>query len=32
MELPTIEKMYAYVKGRSEAKIGPGRPARKPDA
>jgi mono/diheme cytochrome c family protein len=27
MEMPTIEKMYAYVKGRSEAKIGPGRPA-----
>ena len=32
MELPTIEKMYAYVKGRSDAKIGPGRPARKPGA
>ena len=32
MELPTIEKMYAYVKGRSEAKIGPGRPAVKPGA
>jgi hypothetical protein len=29
MELPTIEKIYAYVKGRSDAKIGPGRPARK---
>jgi hypothetical protein len=27
MELPTIEKIYAYVKGRSDAKIGPGRPA-----
>jgi mono/diheme cytochrome c family protein len=32
MEMPTIEKMYAYVKGRSEAKIGPGRPALKPGA
>jgi mono/diheme cytochrome c family protein len=30
MELPTIEKIYAYVKGRSDAKVGPGRPARKP--
>jgi mono/diheme cytochrome c family protein len=30
MELPTIEKMYAYVKGRSDAQIGPGRPALKP--
>jgi mono/diheme cytochrome c family protein len=30
MELPTIEKMYAYVKGRSEGKLGPGRPALKP--
>lgn len=29
MELPTIEKMYAYVKGRSDAKIAPGRPALK---
>lgn len=29
MELPTIEKVYAYVKGRSDAKIGPGRPARR---
>ena len=27
MELPSIEKIYAYVKGRSDAKIGPGRPA-----
>src|SRR5687768_10192396 len=27
MELPTIEKIHAYVKGRSEARIGPGRPA-----
>ena len=24
---PTIEKIYGYVKGRSDAKIGPGRPA-----
>jgi hypothetical protein len=30
MEPPTIQKIYAYVKGRSDAKIGPGRPARKP--
>jgi mono/diheme cytochrome c family protein len=30
MELPKIEQMYAYVKGRSEGKIGPGRPALKP--
>jgi mono/diheme cytochrome c family protein len=30
MELPTIDKVYAYVKGRSDAKIGPGRPAVKP--
>ena len=30
MELPTIEKIYAYVKARSDAKIGPGRPALKP--
>ena len=27
MELPTIEKIYAYVKGRSDAKIAVGRPA-----
>jgi mono/diheme cytochrome c family protein len=27
MEIATIEKIYAYVKGRSDAKIGPGRPA-----
>jgi mono/diheme cytochrome c family protein len=27
METPTIEAIYAYVKGRSEAKIHPGRPA-----
>jgi mono/diheme cytochrome c family protein len=32
MEMPTIEKIYLYVKGRSEAKIGQGRPARKPGA
>ena len=30
MEIPTIDKIYQYVHGRSEAKIGPGRPARKP--
>jgi mono/diheme cytochrome c family protein len=30
MEPPTIEKIYAYVKGRSDAKISPGRPALKP--
>ncbi len=30
MEMPTIEKIYAYVKGRSEGKIGQGRPALKP--
>jgi mono/diheme cytochrome c family protein len=30
MELPTIDKIYAYVKGRSEARIAPGRPAVKP--
>jgi mono/diheme cytochrome c family protein len=27
MEIPTIEAIYAYVKGRSDAKIHPGRPA-----
>jgi mono/diheme cytochrome c family protein len=27
MEMPTIEKIYGYVKGRSDAKVGPGRPA-----
>jgi len=32
MDLPTIEKIYAYVKGRSDAKLAPGRPARKPGA
>jgi len=32
MELPTITKIYAYVKGRSEAKLSPGRPALKPGA
>jgi mono/diheme cytochrome c family protein len=30
MELPTIEKIYAYVKARSDAKLAPGRPALKP--
>ena len=32
MELPTITKIYAYVKGRSEARLSPGRPALKPGA
>lgn len=32
MELSTIDKIYAYVKGRSDAKLAPGRPARKPGA
>jgi mono/diheme cytochrome c family protein len=27
MEMPTIEKIYGYVKARSDAKIAPGRPA-----
>ena len=27
MELPTIEKIYGYVKGRSDSKISAGRPA-----
>jgi mono/diheme cytochrome c family protein len=27
MEMPTIEAIYSYVKGRSEGKIRPGRPA-----
>jgi hypothetical protein len=31
MEPATINKVYAYVKGRSEGKIGPGRPALKPE-
>jgi mono/diheme cytochrome c family protein len=30
MEKPTIEAIYSYVKGRSDAKIHPGRPAVKP--
>ena len=30
MEIATIEKIYAYVKGRSDGKIGQGRPALKP--
>lgn len=29
MEIPTIEKIYAYVKGRSDTELGPGRPALK---
>ena len=32
MEPATIDKIYAYVKGRSEAKLAPGRPALKPGA
>jgi mono/diheme cytochrome c family protein len=32
MEMPTIEKVYAYVKARSDAKVGPGRPAVKSGA
>lgn len=32
MEMATIDKIYAYVKGRSDAKLSPGRPALKPDA
>jgi len=31
MDLSKINDIYAYVKGRSEAKIGPGRPALKPE-
>jgi mono/diheme cytochrome c family protein len=27
MEMPTIEKIYGYVKARSDAKLAPGRPA-----
>jgi len=30
MEPATIDKIYAYVKGRSDAKLAPGRPALKP--
>ena len=30
MEMGTIDKIYAYVKGRSDAKLAPGRPALKP--
>jgi mono/diheme cytochrome c family protein len=30
MEPATINKIYAYVKGRSDAKLSPGRPALKP--
>jgi mono/diheme cytochrome c family protein len=29
MEMPTIDAIYQYVKGRSEGKIHPGRPARR---
>lgn len=29
MEMPTIEAIYAYVKGRTDAKLHPGRPALK---
>jgi mono/diheme cytochrome c family protein len=32
MEPATINKIYAYVKGRSDAKLGQGRPALKPGA
>jgi len=32
MEPATINKIYAYVKGRSDAKLAPGRPALKPGA
>jgi hypothetical protein len=28
--MPKIEQMYAYVKARSDGKMGPGRPALKP--
>jgi Cytochrome C oxidase, cbb3-type, subunit III len=31
MEMGTIDKIYQYVKGRSDACIGPGRPAVNPD-
>jgi hypothetical protein len=30
MEMPTIDKIYQYVKGRSDGKLGQGRPALKP--
>jgi hypothetical protein len=29
MDMPTIESIYSYVKGRSEGKIHPGRPAQR---
>lgn len=29
MEIPTIDKIYSYVKARSDAKMAPGRPALK---
>jgi mono/diheme cytochrome c family protein len=31
MDPPTIEKIYAYVKSRSDAKVSPGRPALRRD-
>jgi mono/diheme cytochrome c family protein len=30
MDMSTIEAIYSYVKGRSDSKIHPGRPARQP--
>jgi hypothetical protein len=30
MDIATIDKIYQYVHARSEAKMGPGRPALKP--
>jgi len=30
MEIPTIDHIYSYVKARSDAKMAPGRPARRP--
>jgi mono/diheme cytochrome c family protein len=30
MDPPTIEKIYSYVKSRSDAKLSPGRPALRP--
>ena len=32
MEMPTIEKIYSYVKARSDAKLAPGRPAVKKES
>jgi mono/diheme cytochrome c family protein len=31
MDPPTIEKIYSYVKARADAKMAPGRPARRTD-